>query len=80
MTARESVTGSSGVASRAGTTICALMIAGTPAAIAARKGASSTRSMVERSTSIFGSPVCESVVVEPWPGKCFAQQKNPAAA
>src|SRR5437762_3030787 len=34
MTVFESVTGSSGVGSRAGTTMCALMIAGTPAAIA----------------------------------------------
>src|SRR2546429_385969 len=59
--------------------MCALMIAGPPGAIAARKGGSSIRSRVSRSASIFGSPVCESVVVEPCPGKCFAQQKNPAA-
>src|SRR5206468_12852571 len=48
-------------------------------AIAARNGGSSPRSEVARSAWIFGSPVCESGVVEPWPGKCFAQQKNPAA-
>src|SRR5439155_10313097 len=80
MTVFDRLTGSSGVGSRAGTTMCALMIAGTPAAIAARNGGSSTRSRVARSASIFGRPVCESVVVEPCPGKCFAQQKNPAAA
>ena len=60
--------------------MCALMIAGTPAAIAARNGGSSNRSSVARSASILGRPVCESVVVEPCPGKCFAQQKKPAAA
>src|SRR2546428_10049846 len=60
--------------------MCALMIAGTPAAIAARNGGSANRSSFARSASILGRPVCESVVVEPCPGKCFAQQKKPAAA
>ncbi len=55
------------------------MIAGTPAAIAARNGGSSMRSRRARSTSMMGRPTCESTVAAPWPGKCFAQHRKPAA-
>ena len=47
------------------------MIVLAPAAMAARKGASSTRSRCARSLVTVGRSRCESVLVSPWPGKMF---------
>ena len=62
---RDSDAGIDGVGSSAGTMRCASMIAGTPAAIAARNGGSSTRSRRARSTSMIGKATCESTVAAP---------------
>src|SRR5216683_948537 len=53
------------------------MIVLTPAAMAARNGASSTRSRRARSPLTVGRSRCESVLVSPWPGKCFAVERPP---
>src|SRR5579883_1151419 len=53
------------------------MMLPTPAAIAARNGTSSTLSRCWRSECTTGKSMCESAVVSPWPGKCFAVAKPP---
>ena len=74
--ARLSVAGTESIA---GTTRWADMIARVPAAIAARKGASSTSSSSSRVAETTGRSRCESTSVAPWPGKCFAQAATPPA-
>ena len=61
-----------GAESSSRTTTCAVMIAATPAPIAARNGSSSL-------CSVSGSSRCESACVFPWPGKCFAHAATPRA-
>ena len=56
------------------TTMCAVMIDCTPAAMAARNGSSATSSI----DSTTGSARCESTDVSPWPGKCLAHAATPA--
>ncbi len=55
------------------------MIACTPAAIAARNGASSTSSSAARDRAMRGRSWCESTAVSPCPGKCLAQAATPAS-
>lgn len=73
---RDSVAGSS-AGSRAGTTMCAVMIESMPAAIAARNGGSSSSAHCSRVWVMTGSPVWLSVLVSPWPGKCLAVEAIP---
>ena len=58
--------------------MCAVMIASTPAVIAARNGGASSRSQVDRECVITGRPVWLSVAVSPCPGKCLAVAATPA--
>lgn len=74
---RESVAGSSD-GSRAGTTMCAVMIESIRARIAARNGGASSSSHSCRVCSMTGSPVWLSVLVSPCPGKCLAVAATPA--
>ena len=79
MTRSDSEAGASG--SSAGKVMCVVITAGTPARIAARKG---TRSQASSSGAAAARPAGAatwlSFSVEPWPGKCFAQVRMPAAA
>ena len=61
-----------------GTVMCAVMIAGTPASIAAWNGGRSSCSHSWRVWSMFGRPVWLSWSVSPWPGKCLAAPDRPA--
>ena len=54
-----------------------LIMAGTPAPIAARNGISSHDSSCASVFSMRGRPMCESTAVSPWPGKCLPQQRIP---
>lgn len=74
---RERVAGSL-EGSSAGKTMCAVMMASTPASTAARKGGSSNSSQAARVCRITGSPTWLSVSVSPWPGKCLAVAATPA--
>ena len=75
---RESVAGTP-AGSSAGKATCAVMIDATPASIAARNGTRSVWNSVSWSVSTVGSASCESTVVRPCPGKCFAQASTPSA-
>ena len=57
-----------------------IMIEGTPASIAARKGTNSQVSSWSRVRVLVALPVWESPIVSPWPGKCLAQQAVPVPA
>jgi len=62
---------------RPGYATCADMTQATSAATA-RKGSRSA-SRVSLDAPTCGSSACESVVVRPWPGKCFAQAATPTS-
>ena len=66
-------------ASRASSSRWAVITLATPAAIAERKGGSSTASRRARLWGSRGSSRWESLLVSPWPGKCLAQQSTPSA-
>ncbi len=74
---RESVAGTDGSGSNAGTARWPGMMELTPAAIAARKGTSSVASSSLRLPGTVASERCESTLTLPWPGKCFAVDKPP---
>ena len=76
-TAGERVAGRS--PSRAAISRWAVITLATPAAMAARKGGSSTASSRSRLWRRSGSSRWESLLVSPWPGKCLAQQSTPSA-
>ena len=61
-----------GVLSMLGTDKCATITDPTPAAINARKGASSKESNAALDLIITGKSKCESTATSPWPGKCLA--------
>ena len=67
----DSVAGRFG-SSIAGTARCAVITESVPLAMAARKGANSTRSRRSRSPAIVARFMWVSVSVSPWPGKCLA--------
>ena len=60
--------------------MCAVITAGTPARIAARKGTRSHASRSARLRATRGAATWLSFSVEPWPGKCFAHVRMPPAA
>ena len=60
--------------------MCVVITAGTPARIAARNGTRSQASRSARPRATRGAATWLSLPVEPWPGKCFAQVRMPAAA
>ena len=65
-----------GARSSDGATMCALITACTPAAIAASKGWSAP---ARGSAPTTGSAMCESTDVSPWPGKCLTHAATPGA-
>ena len=65
------------VASRAGTAMCPVITASTPAATALRNGSSSTASSRGRSAVTVTSCMWLSSAVSPWPGKCLAVVSRP---
>ena len=75
-TARLKVAGPSPVS--AGTRMCAVMIARTPASTTAANGGRSRSRSSAADTSTVGSSWWESATVAPWPGKCLAQAATPA--
>ena len=68
-----------GGGSSAANTTCEVITRSTPASTAATNGGRSRRRKVAASASMTGRPRCESTVVAPWPGKCFALAATPAA-
>ena len=70
-TAAERVPGSSEPV-KAGNAMCALITTSAPAAIPARNGTSSIESSRAYPDAINGRPMCESIWVSPWPGKCLS--------
>ena len=59
--------------------MCAVMIAGTPASMAAWNGGRSSRCHSSRVWWMIGRPKWLSSAVSPWPGKCFAAPATPEA-
>jgi hypothetical protein len=76
-TRSESVAGMSGFGSSAGTARWPVMIASTPALMAALKGTNSTAFSRSSPAVTSGSCRCESTEVSPCPGKCFAVAMAP---
>ena len=50
-----------------------------PAAMPETKGLRSSCRSCGSVLSTVAAPLCESVAVLPWPGKCFRQQMTPAS-
>ena len=78
-TSFEIVAGLSAGPPNAGTAMCAIMTAATPASTAAANGTSSTFRSRSRSDRTTGMLRCESTAVAPCPGKCFAVVRTPSS-
>ena len=66
--------------SSAGTLKCPVSTPDNPALTYCLKGSSSTMLSSLRLLTTVGMALCESTIVEPWPGKCFATDSTPPSS